>query len=220
MVLKEEDLVFYYTNDAKKETNTLSLGGTISPNTITSGVANNVFDIVTGDESAEGDTEYRAIAIKNESTTNDYLNVYVYIKGFVRAGTGADTISFVLEKPSGTPASIQLLDDEEDSTNKFDPNKTTVATGATVTWTTEGSPSNSLFYGTLPIGQWFGIWFRREVPKGASAFDNRSCTLELKGETSASSPKEFKVTLTVNWDDFSVERVDHSNVEMDIKYIQ
>jgi len=219
MVLEQGDLVFYYTNDAEQATNTLSLGGTISLNTITSDVANNVFDDVTGDESWEGDTEYRAIAIKNESTTNDYLNVYVYIKGFVRAGTDADTISFVLEKPSGSPESIQLLQDEDDTAGLFDPDRCTVATGETVTWTTEGAPSNSLFYGTLSTLDWFGIWFRREVPERASPFDERKCTLELKGETTASPPKEFKITLVVNWNDFSIERVDQSNVEMVIKHI-
>jgi len=219
MVLTSLDLVFFYTNNADITTNTLSLGGTISPNTIPSGTINNVWDDVTGDESYSGDTEYRAIALRNTHATNDFLNVYVYTTGF-QAGSPADTISFALEKPGGTPASIQLIDDEEDSTNKLNPNKFTVATGATVSWTTEGSPSNSLFFGTLNAGDWLGIWLRRVVPAGAGAKDNRSCTLELKGETTESPPVPFKVRFVVNWNDWSITKVEEINAELDIKYIQ
>lgn len=181
MPLTESDIVFYYTNNATQATNTLSLGGSISSTTITSGIANNIFDNVTGDESELGDTEYRAIAVKDNSSSYDMINAKVWITGYSRAGTGADTISFALEKPSGT--TIQLIDNESTAPN---PSKFTVATGATVSWTVEGSPSNTLFYGTLTAGQWFGIWLRREVPAGASAFNNRSCTLRIQCETTAS----------------------------------
>jgi len=215
MVLTASDLVFYYTNNANQPTNTLSLGGTISPNTIPPGL-NNVWDDVTGDESYNGDTEYRAIALRNTHATNDFLNVYVYTTGF-QAGSPADTISFALEKPSGSPASIQAVPHEGSAPVET---QFTVATGATVSWTTEGAPSNSLFYGTLNAGDWMGIWLRRVVPAGAGAKDQRSCTLEFKGETTGSDIRPFKITFVVSWNDFSIIKVKQSNVKMDISYIQ
>lgn len=181
MPLFASDILFQYTNGASLPTNTLSLGGSISAQTIPDGVANNVFDDVTGDESEVGYTDYRAIAVKDSSVTHDMLNTKVWITGFVRAGTGADTISFALQKPTGT--TVQLISHETVAPNSA---QFTVATGATVAWTTEGAPSATLFYGTLPAIQWFAIWLRREVPAGASAFTNRSCTIRVQCETTAS----------------------------------
>jgi len=187
MPLESIDIVFYYTGQATgPANNTLSLGGTISAYTISSGLANNVFDDVTGDESSTGDTEFRAIAVRDTNTVYDMLNTYVWIQGYEKAVSGADTIYFALENPGGTPASIQVIDDEEDSTNKLDPNKFTVKTGATVSWTEEGTPSSSLFFGTVNAGEWFGLWLRRIVPKDASAKTNRSVTIQVQCETTES----------------------------------
>jgi len=49
-----------------------SLGGAMSTavgGLITSGAANNLFDDVTGDESAAGDTEYRCFYVTNDHAT-------------------------------------------------------------------------------------------------------------------------------------------------------
>jgi len=184
MPLESLDIVFYYTGEATgPANNTLSLGGTISAYTITSGLANNVFDDVTGDESETGDTEYRAIAVRDTNATYDMLNTYVWIQGYERASTGADTIYFALENPGGSPASIQTIADEETAP---DETKFTVKTGATVSWTEEGSPSSSLFFGTVEATEWFGLWLRRIVPAGASAYTDRSVTIQVQCETTAS----------------------------------
>jgi hypothetical protein len=51
---------------------------------------------------------------------------------------------------------------------------------------------------TLAAGSYFGIWLKREVPAGASAYSNRSCTIKVQCETTASPftqtiTREFKV---------------------------
>ena len=190
MPLSSLDIVFYYTGEASgPEDNTLSLGGTISANTIPDNVANNVFDDVTGDESETGDTEYRAIAVKNTSSEFDMLNTKVWIEDFTRAATRGDTIYFALEKSSGSPSSIQSIPDESTSP---DESKFVTKIGNTVSWTEEGSPSNTLEFGTVNPGEWFGIWLKRVVPSTASPYSNRTVVIKVQCETTA-SPYRYTV---------------------------
>ena len=200
MPLSSDEIVFYYTDGATGPSdNTLSLGGTISSSTISSGVANNVFDDVTGDESETGDTECRAIAVKNTSSEYDMLNTKVYISGYERAATKADTIYFALEKPTGSPASIQHIS-SEDAVDEIDENKFVTKIGNTVSWTEEGSPSATLEYGTVNPGEWFGIWLKRVVPDDASAWNNRSCTIVVQCETTASPyTVQIERKYVINW---------------------
>jgi len=198
MPLSSLDIVFYYTGNATGPSdNTLSLGGTISTHTIPDATANNVFDDVTGDESASGDTEYRAIAVKDTNSSYDMLNTKVWIEGYTRAESGADTIYFALENPGGSPASIQTIADESTAP---DEDKFTVKTGATVSWTEEGSPSSTLEFGTVNAGEWFGIWLKRVVPEDASAYSNRSVTIKVQCETTASPFRHTVIKeYIVNW---------------------
>jgi hypothetical protein len=198
MPLSSLDIVAYYTNGATQATNTLSIGGSISATTIADNTSGNVFDDVTGDEATSGDTEYRCIAIKDTNATYDMINAKFYINGYSRAGSGYDTISFALQKPNGT--TVQLLATEAATP---DANQFTVATGATVAWTTEGAPSSTLSYGTMTAGSWVGVWFRRVVPASATAYTNRSCTLQISCETTASPilgniSKSFAIDWTKN----------------------
>ena len=95
MALSSIDIVFYYSAQATGPTNnTLSLGGTISATgTITDNLANNIFDDVTGDESAAGDTEYRGIYIKDTNSAYSMINPKIWILGYRRDPTNPDTIS-------------------------------------------------------------------------------------------------------------------------------
>ena len=202
MPLSSLDIKFYYTGDATgPSNNTLSLGGTIGSETIPDNTANNIFDDVTGDESASGDTEYRAIAVYadtvNSGGSYDMLNTKVWITGYDRATSGADTIYFALENPGGSPSSIQSIANEGVAP---DADKFTVKTGETVSWTEEGSPSNTLTFGTVTSEQWFGIWLKRVVPAGASAYNNRSCTIKVQCETTASPYKHtIEREFVVEW---------------------
>jgi len=202
MPLSADSLEFRYTNNASHTTNTLSLGGSISSNEITNNI---VFDDVTADESQTGKTEYRAIGLINLDPDYDYLDVKVWISGYDRASTKPDTISFALEKPSGGNGAIQgPLASETTAPNE---NSFVVDTGATVSWTTEDSGS-TLTYGTIDHGgdMWMGIWLRREVPAGAEAYSDRTCTITVRGETSGSPLEILEKTLIVKWtkDAFSV----------------
>lgn len=182
MPLSSTDLVWYYTGTASGPSDSdESIGGTISPDTITSGEDENVFDDVTGAESEAGEDHYRAIALKNTSSTHDYLNFEAWIEGYSRSTGIADTIYFSLATVD-VGSSIELVADEftaPDTTNFI----------GTHTWIMEGSPSDTIPSNNtydLYHGDWLGIWFWRDIPIGASAYTNRNCTLKFRGETTGS----------------------------------
>src|SRR5687768_205117 len=64
-----------------------SLGKHISTTQITSAVANNLFDDVTGVENAASDVEYRCIFVHNAHATITLENAGVYLASEVAGGT-------------------------------------------------------------------------------------------------------------------------------------
>jgi len=200
LVLTNADLVWYYTNAATTISNaTASLGGTISTSTIESALANNVFDDVTGVEGTAGESHYRAIALRDTSNNDNYLAYKVWIEGYTRAGSDADTIYFGLETISGTPSSIQDVDDEFTPPNTA--NFSTSPTG--LAWVIEGSPSETITPSgnTLVAGgaDWVGIWLWRTIPVGASTYSNRSCTIKFQGESTGSPRIIIEKTWGIHW---------------------
>jgi len=192
MPLSSLDIKFCYTGTATgPSNNTLSLGGTISgspPNTIPDNTANNIFDDVTGDESSAGDTEYRGIAVYidtiNSGGSFDAINPKIWITGYDRAASGADTIYIAKSTFALNSNTMGTCTDEDTAPNE---------TG--LSWVEEGSPSNTIDWGggTLESENWVGIWLKRVVPSGASAYNNRSCTIKFQCETTASP---YKHTIT------------------------
>ncbi len=190
MAITSSDLLFKYTGSGSASNPELSLGGTISSNTIPSGTDNNLFDDVTGDESYSGVQHYRAIGIHNSNSTHILMNAKLWITGYSRATSNYDVIYFGTERPSGTggnpDGTIQTIGSE------------TIAPSG-ITWKEEGSPSDTInlsgkdYVGSIGPNDWSGIWLQRSIPPGAVAYNNRSCTLRVQGETSA-SPYIYRIT--------------------------
>lgn len=207
MPITESDLKFKYTGTGSSVNPELSLGGTCSPNTIPSGISNNIFDDVTGSESSLGATEYRAIGIHNTLATHIWLNTSIRVEGYTRAASNYDVIYFGVERPSGAGGS-------PDGTIQTIASTTHAPTG--ISWTAEGAPSAWValsgkdYVGSIGADDWAGIWLMRSVPAGAAAYSNRSCTIVCQGETSA-SPLLYKVVtkFRVDWNgsDFKVSRI-------------
>ena len=207
MAITQSDLLFKYTGSGSTASPELSLGGTCSVNTIPSGVANNIFDDVTGAESNVGKTEYRAIGIHNTNPTHIWMNTSIRVEGYVRSTVTPDTISFGVEKPQGTEGTPE-------GTIQTIPSDTVAPSG--ISWTDEGAPSTWVqisgkdYDGSIGSDDWAGIWLRRAVPAGASAFNNRSCTIKVQGETSASPEiHRIETVFVVHWTDnlFTIEKV-------------
>ena len=194
MPLDSSDIKFCYTGSATgPSNNTLSLGGTISgspPNTIPDNTANNIFDDVTGDESSSGDTEYRGIAIYIDTIASngsfDAINPKIWITGYKRSPDVADTIYIAKSTFALNSNTMGTCTDEDTAPNE---------TG--LSWVEEGSPSSTIDWGggTLKSENWVGIWLKRVVPAGASAYSDRSCTIKFQCETTA-SPYKHTITRT------------------------
>ena len=207
MGITETDLLFKYTGTAGTANPETALGGTISVNTIPSGVANNLFDNVTGDESASGVQHYRGIGLHNSKATHIYMNSKVYITGYTRSGSNYDVVYFAVEKPAGTGGN-------PDGTIQIIASETSEPTGRT--WNAEGIPSSTVYLSgkdyanSVGADDWSAIWMQRSVPAGAAAYSNRAVTLRVEGETSASPyiymiKQDFKIT----WGDrdFDIKKV-------------
>ena len=213
MPITSSDLWFKYTGSGSTTNPELSLGGTLSPNTIPSGVAENVFDNVTGQESQNGNiNHYRAIGIHNTHPTHIWMNTSIRIDGYQAASGTPDVIYFGVERPSGTvgtpEGTIQTISSE-----------TVEPSG--ITWTQEGNPSPWVqisgkdYVGSIGPDDWAGIWLKRTIPPGAEAYNNRSCTIRVQGETSA-SPYVFPVAVrfAITWtpNEFRIERISDNTI--------
>jgi hypothetical protein len=207
MPLSSLDIVFYYSAGATgPANNTLSLGSSIgaASATIPDATANNIFDDVTGDESASGDTEYRGIYFKDTNATYTMINPRIWITGFVRSGANYDTISI-----AGSTFALN------GNTMGVCANESSAPGETGLTWVVEGSPSNTIGFDTsglpttvsanwvnktLSAGNYYGLWLKREVPVGAAAYTNRSATIRVQCETTASPLIKIVTTdIVVNW---------------------
>jgi len=207
MPITETDLLFKYTGTGSTTNPALALGGTLGVNTIPSGIANNIFDDVTGDESQTGKQEYRAIGIHNTLSGYIFMNTKAYITGYARSGTSFDVIYFGTEKPAGTVGS-------PDGTIQIIASDSVAPSG--ISWIEEGSPSSTIsisgkdYVGSIGADDWSAIWLQRSVPVTAAAYNNRSCTLRVEGETSA-SPEIYHlvVDFKITWKEkeFSIEKI-------------
>ncbi len=206
MGITVDDLLFKYTGEAGTANPETSLGGTCGVNTIPSGLDNNIFDDVTGDESSLGAQHYRAIGIHNTLGTHIWMNVKMWTTGYLRSGSNYDIIYFGKEQPAGAGG-------DPDGTIQIVSAETVEPSG--VSWIEEGAPSNTIdmdgkdWVGSIGADDWAGIWLQRSVPAGAAAYSDRSCTLRVEGETSASPyiygvALEFRITWTP--EKFNVEK--------------
>jgi hypothetical protein len=207
MPITSNDVLFKYTGTATTVNPENALGGSLNANTIPSGINNNIFDDVTGNESSLGAQEYRAIGIHNTLTAYVWMNTSVRVDGYARAASSNDVIYFSVERPIGTFGT-------PDGTISTIASYTVAPAGAS--WTAEGTPSAYValsgkdYVGSIGGDDWGGIWLQRSVPTNAVAYSNRSCTIRVQGETSA-SPLIYSVAsvFKVDWvgKEFSITKI-------------
>lgn len=180
MAITGTDLLFKLTGATTHDAATpsdpdLSLGEYRTSNEITSGVDNNLFDDVSGDEASAGDIEYRAIAFHNNHGSLPLTSVVTWIE--VDTGNVDDDISFAGETPSDeTNGYIQDIADEGTA-----PTAVTFS-DATTKGTGQDCPNASNEVGS---GKWFGIWLRRDIGVGAAAKTAEAVTIRVEGDTAA-----------------------------------
>lgn len=139
------DIKFYYTGTGTTAWPNSSLGGTQSSNEITD-MQHCLFDWVTTEEATAGDTEYRAIDIKNDSPTDNIQSAVVWLNNqasystmsIAHDGTATQSVATESTAPSG------------------------------LTWSTGTTRSTGVSLGNMGVGTKKRLWFKREIPAGAT----------------------------------------------------
>jgi hypothetical protein len=143
-----------------------SLGGVMS----TIAVAPvNLFDNVSGDETAAGDIEYRGVYVLNNGNV-DLQNAFVWVQTNTPDPDTDITMALAGAGPNATMATIA--------------NENTAPTDG-ATFSAPSSRATGLSIGTLATGQRYGVWIKRVVDSGAAAYNNDAFALRVEGDTDA-----------------------------------
>lgn len=168
MAIVAGDIVFRLSGGAGNSDPNAALGGEKSSTAVGAGV-HNLFDQVSGAESAAGDTEYRCFYVHNAHATLDMQVSVVWIQ--------SNTPS------AGSAVRIALGTSAVNATEQTIANESTAPTG--VTWSLAASEGAALSIGTVPAGQHKAIWVERVITAGASAYSDDQCTIRVKCDTAA-----------------------------------
>lgn len=151
-----------------------SLGDQVATSQIVDAVLGNLFDVVTGDEAAAGDTEYRCLFVLNNHGALTWLAPKVWISAEVAGGASA---AIGLDptgksaKGAGVAQAVAVADEQ-----------TAPAGVAFSAPTTKGT---GLQLPDLAPGEVHAIWVRRTVPAATAALDLDSVTVRVEGDSAA-----------------------------------
>jgi len=165
MAIQSTDIKFYLSGGASNSDPAASLGGVCSSVEIIDSTLHNLFDKVTGDESAVGDTEYRAFFVKNNHSSLSLENAKLWISTNT---PGGDSVEIGKESSSGD--SKQTISSES-----------TAPTA--ISFSTCASKSVGLDLGTIAAGGLYMIWAKRIVPASCAAKDDNYFQITLEGDT-------------------------------------
>lgn len=172
MAIAASDIQFILSGGAANTSQAAALGGAISTaggGVIVDNVANNLFDDVTGSESAAGDIEYRGIYAKNNHGSLTLAGAVIYVSSDTLSTSTELDLAIAAEAVSTTMATIANESTAPSGVTFSHP--TTRATGLQLNSTT----------GLAPAG-YRGVWVRRTVTAGAAAI-NDTGTLKIEGDT-------------------------------------
>lgn len=167
------DVLSRLSGGASNTSPAASLGGAMSSQAggiIVSAVIRNLFDDVSGDESAAGDAEYRCFYIVNAHATLTWLGVKAWVS---LVSDSPDTEFDIGLDPAavGSNSAISLGSEQEAPTG--------------ITFSRPTSKSAGLTIGDVPPGARKAVWLRRTVTAGASAFSNDRARIAFEGDSSA-----------------------------------
>ena len=172
MTIASTDIEYRLSGGAANTNKQLALGGAMSTaggGVITPGAANNLWDDVTGDESAAGDTEYRCIYVKNAHATLTLLGAVAWVDSDP-AGGAVEAIGLDSAAVNATAASTSA-------------DENTAPTGGTPpSFSSPTTKATGLAIGDIPPGQFKAIWVRRTVAPGTSAVAE-TLSLRVEGDS-------------------------------------
>jgi hypothetical protein len=156
-------------NEIKYYHSTNKLGGQITGTEVLSFATHDLFDLVDGVGSLEGETNYRCIYVKNTNSTLEFLNAAIHLLTGTTLSTTDLHIGLGTSIVGGVEQSIVLETDNPIG----------------VTFTNVVGESGKLTIGNVPKGSHKAIWLKRVVSANSSGFTGDQVTLRVKGESSA-----------------------------------
>lgn len=169
MAITTTDIEYRLSGGASNTAPASSLGGamsTVGGGVITSAAANNLWDDVSGAESAAGDVEYRGIYIRNNHGSLTWQNVVTWLDSLTSSADTEFQIGLATEAINVAMATIA--------------NESTAPAGVSFSGpTTKGA---GLSIGNIPNGQFKGIWIKRTVNAGAAAASDTG-SIRCEGDT-------------------------------------
>jgi hypothetical protein len=180
MAIVAADILYKYSVAAAAGNTTAgtaagSLGDQISTTQITDATLDNLFDVITGDENAASDVEYRCFFVHNAHATLTWENVVVWLSAEVAGGAAAAIALDNIAASAIGSASAQAAAVANENTSPG------AGAGAFSSPTTKGT---GLAIGNLAPGQCKAIWVRRTAANSA-AVNNDGVTIRCEGDTAA-----------------------------------
>lgn len=169
MAIVASDLKMYLSGGSGNTDVNASIGGAISTTQVTDNSLNNLWDNVSGDESAAGDTEYRLVYLKN---THGSLTLQTSKVWILSDTTSADDTIDIGLAAAGLNATETAIANESTAP-------------ASVTFSHPTTKGTGLNTGNVPAGQYYGVWIKRIVTASAAASDNDTYQLKWEGDTAA-----------------------------------
>lgn len=150
-----------------------SLGDQISTTAITDASLHNLFDVITGDENAASDVEYRCFFVHNAHATLTWESVFVWINSETAGGA---SISIGLD-----PAGVTAVGAASAQAATI-ANESTAPSG--VTFSAPTTKAGGLSVGNVAAGSVFAVWVRRTAANTA-ALDTDGAVIKCEGDTAA-----------------------------------
>lgn len=170
MAIVATDLKLYHSGGGSNSNIANDISGDISSVELTDNTLNNLWDDVSGDESAAGDTEYRKIFFKN---THGSLTAQSTVLWIQTNTTSTDDTITIGKDPGGVNVAGSDCSNESS------------APSPTVTFVTAVDKANGLTLGNMTAGQKFAIFVKRVVSASAAANDSNSYVLKAECDTAA-----------------------------------
>ena len=172
-VIEQGDIKIYLSGGATNTDPNDSLGGAISSTELVDNTLHNLFAKVSAAEALAGSTKYRGIYIKNENGhTLTLQDAITYIESQTTSGDTSIEIAVAAEAADVEMATIA---DEDTAPASVAVDGFTALTGT----------SNGRIVGDLDDGSFRGIWIKRIVSAGATAYGDDTCEIGTRGETTS-----------------------------------
>jgi hypothetical protein len=172
MAIQTSDIQYRLSGGAANSNPNASLGGIMSSTAWAGGVLHDLFDVITGDENAASDVEYRCVYVRNAHGTLTWESVKAWLTAAVAGGADLAIGLDPAGAGNGSTTGVAVVAANEG------------AAPAGVTFSAPATKSAGLSLGDIAAGQAYAIWFKRSATNSAP-LDDDGATLNVEGDTAA-----------------------------------